>query len=174
MKTYLFNILIFSLFLSSGCFQKDDTEQNTERLSSKESLVKANRYMVKAENQDIENYIQRHGWEMHETGSGLSIMIHENGEGELAAKGQVVELDYELSLITGDIVYSSDESGPMVFKIGFGGVESGLEEAILLMRKGDKAKLVIPSHLAHGFMGDQKKIPPRSTVIYDIELINLK
>jgi FKBP-type peptidyl-prolyl cis-trans isomerase len=62
----------------------------------------------------------------------------------------------------------------MIFQIGHGGVETGLEEAILLMKVGDRAKLVIPSHLAHGFFGDDERIPPRATLIYDIKIVNLK
>lgn len=160
--------------LLGACNQSVDNGTNEMKSSSKESLVKVNRYLVKSENEDIENYIRRHQWEMEETGSGLRIMIYEHGTGDLAKKGQIVELDYDLSLITGDVVYSSKGNESLVFEVGHGGVETGLEEAILLMRKGDKAKLVIPSHLAHGFLGDDIKIPPRSTVIYDIEIINLK
>jgi len=160
--------------LFNSCNRNEQQENEQKLPSTKKSLLKANRYMVKAENEEIENYIARHHWKMKETGSGLRYMIYEKGNGEKAKKGQIVELDYELSLITGDVIYSSKENGPMVFKIGHGGVETGLEEALLLMKKGDKAKLVIPSHLAHGFMGDDNKIPPRATVIYDIKVINLK
>lgn len=167
-------ISIVLVLLLGACNQSVDNGTNEMKSSSKESLVKVNRYLVKSENEDIENYIRRHQWEMEETGSGLRIMIYEHGTGDLAKKGQIVELDYDLSLITGDVVYSSKGDEPLVFEVGHGGVETGLEEAILLMRKGDKANLVIPSHLAHGFLGDDIKIPPRSTVIYDIEIINLK
>ena len=53
-------------------------------------------------------------------------------------------------------------------------VESGLHEAIQYLKVGDKAKVIIPSHLAHGIAGDFEKIPPRSTIIYDIHLIAVK
>jgi len=174
LKAHILIISVISILLFTTCKQAVNNNSNEKQPSSKESLVKVNRYMVKSENEDIENYIRRHQWKMEETGSGLRIMIYEEGSGEPAEKGQIIELDYELTLITGDVVYSSKENGPMIFKIGYGGVETGLEEAILLMKMGDKAKLMIPSHLAHGFLGDDNLIPPRSTVIYDIEIINLK
>lgn len=139
-----------------------------------ESLVKANRYLVKAEEEDIRNYIRRHNWQMEESGSGLRYWIYEQGEGPRAQKGMVAELEYRLWLINGELVYSSDQDGIKTFLIGRGGVESGLEEAILLMRLGDKARLIIPSHLAHGLLGDQKRIPPRTALVYELELINLK
>jgi len=48
-----------------------------------------------------------------------------------------------------------------------------LEEGLLLLHQGDKAKFIIPSHLAYGLLGDQKQIPPGATLVYDVELIQL-
>jgi len=45
---------------------------------------------------------------------------------------------------------------------------------MLLMNKGAKAKFILPSHLAHGLLGDENKIPSNATVIYDIELLDFK
>jgi FKBP-type peptidyl-prolyl cis-trans isomerase len=55
--------------------------------------------------------------------------------------------------------------------VGKGGVESGLEEGILLLHEGDKARFVLAPHLAHGLIGDENRIPPRSIIIYYIELL---
>lgn len=170
------NLIMFLMSFSISCNQKPRpvNEEANPKVSQQETLIKANRYLVKSENEEIDNYIVRHGWNMEKTGSGLRYMIYKHGNGPHAKKGQVAVLNYKLMLITGDVLYSSDSTGPLVFEIGHGGVESGLEEALLLLRKGDKAMLVIPSFLAHGLLGDQKKIPPRSTVVYNIEVVNLK
>jgi FKBP-type peptidyl-prolyl cis-trans isomerase len=61
----------------------------------------------------------------------------------------------------------------MVFEVGKGGIENGLEEAILQLHLGDQAVIILPSHLAFGLLGDQKKIPQRATVIYEIDFIKL-
>ena len=53
-------------------------------------------------------------------------------------------------------------------------IEDGLHKAVLYLKSGDKAKILIPSHLAHGLLGDSKKIPPMSPIIYDIEIISVK
>ena len=82
-------------------------------------------------------------------------------------------ISYEVRLINGNLCYSSAEKGPKEFTAGRGEVEVGIEEGILLMRVGDRAKFIVPSHLAFGLLGDQDKIPPQSTLIYDIELIKL-
>ena len=52
--------------------------------------------------------------------------------------------------------------------------QTGIEEAVLFLRKGDKAHIIIPSHLAFGLLGDQKMIPSRSALIYEVNIINLK
>jgi len=130
--------------------------------------------MVNSESIEIDNYIRRHKLNVIKTGSGLSYQIIKHGNGEKAIVGKEITLNYKTKLITGDVIYSSKESAPKSFTIGHGGVESGLEEAILNMRVGDEAIIIIPSHLAFGLLGDRKKIPQRSTIIYEIEITNIK
>ena len=60
------------------------------------------------------------------------------------------------------------------FIVGKDYVESGLHEGIAFMNAGDKALIIIPSYLAHGLAGDLKKIPFRSTIVYDVELVAIK
>ena len=165
---------MFLLVTLIGCNQKKESNNQLNKADTDNSLVKVNKYLVKSEKEDIDNYIRRHQWKMEETGTGLKYMVYEQGKGQVAEKGQIVELNYSIQLITGDEVYSSRENGPLIFEIGHGGVASGLEEALLYLKQGDKAKLVIPSHLAYGLLGDEDKIPPRSTLIFDIELVKLK
>lgn len=164
-------LVIMNLILS--CNAKQEKTSAVSKQDVARTMEKANRYLVKSEKEDIENYIRRHGWEMEETGSGLRYMIYEQGSGENAKKGQYAVLKYKLSLITGDVVYTSEDRGYKVFLIGKGGVESGLEEAILFMKQGDKARLILPAHLAYGLLGDEDKIPSRATIIYEIELVEL-
>jgi FKBP-type peptidyl-prolyl cis-trans isomerase len=176
------NIKAFSLILPLlyaallfSCNGKSASEKKSKEVQDPtESLVKANRYLVMTEQEDIDNYIRRHKWEMEETGSGLRYWIYENGSGPKAERGKIAELKYALWLINGDLVYSSETNGIKSFLIGRGGVESGLEEAILLLHQGDKARLILPSHLAYGLLGDEKRIPPRTAIVYELELINLK
>ena len=158
---------------NTGSSDQYNTGSQGKNKSQKESLIKANRYMVNTENKEISNYIRRHNLDVVETGSGLKYQITRHGEGEKAKKGRVATFNYKVKLITGDVIYSSDEDGPKIFEIGHGGVETGLEEAILNMRVGDEAIIIIPSHLAFGLLGDDNKIPTRSTIIYEIEITNI-
>jgi len=175
--TYILLLLVTSVSCTSctpDSHNNNSKSGNNTSKAKKESLITANRYMVNTETKEINNYINRHKLNVIETGSGLKYQIYKQGSGEKAAKGKIALLNYKVKLITGDVIYSSDENGPKEFMIGYGDVESGLEEAILNMRVGDEAIIIIPSHLAFGLLGDNNKIPQRSTVIYEIEFTNIK
>ena len=110
---------------------------------------------------------------MTKTPTGLRYLIYKHGSGEKAMNGKKVTILYEIRLLNGNLCYSSAQLGPKEFTTGQGKFESGAEEGILLMKVGDRAKFIVPSHLAFGLLGDQDKIPPRSTLIYDIELLKI-
>lgn len=52
-------------------------------------------------------------------------------------------------------------------------MEAGLEEGILMLRTGDKARFILPPHLAYGLFGDEEKILPRSTIVYEVKVIEI-
>jgi FKBP-type peptidyl-prolyl cis-trans isomerase FkpA len=149
-------------------------EQSFDEDQIKEALIETNKIVVMTEDQHIEDFIKRYGWQMETTGAGLRFAIIENGNGRKVMAGDIVVLDYTVKLITGDVIYSSAESGYKEFEVGRGGVESGLEEAVLLMHLGDRGRFILPSHLAYGLIGDEHLIPPKSTIIYEVKLIDLK
>lgn len=169
-----FSIIFLFLLTVFSCKSDNDQEKQPTKKQVEETLMGTNQLMTETEKQQIKDFIDRRKWDMQTTGSGLYYMIYEDQGGQKAKKGMIASIDYEVSLITGDVVYSSDEDGLKEFRIGKGGVETGLEEAILLLSEGDKAVFILPSHLAHGVTGDGKKIPRRATIIYDVELIKLK
>lgn len=170
---FLAGMLLMSVLFACSGRQSPEKRSNKDVPNVEESLIRANKQAVKAESEQIDRFVERYHWQMKETGSGLRYYIYENGNGEKAQTDKIATLKYEVRLITGDLIYSSEEDGLKEFLIGRGGVESGLEEGILLLRVGDRAKFIIPSHLGFGLLGDQDKVPPKSTLIYDIELISL-
>ncbi len=140
----------------------------------KEPMVEANRIVSKNENITINKYIARRGWEMKSTGTGLRYMIYEEGKGDTAKVGQIAVLSYKLSLLDGTLCYDSDKDGVKSFEIAHGGVERGLEEGILKMKVGSKARFILPSHLGWGLPGDGDKIPMKAALLYDVQLLQLK
>jgi FKBP-type peptidyl-prolyl cis-trans isomerase FkpA len=168
-------LLVFSLLMISCHSNKNSSQQeNIDSREMDEHLIYANKQVVKEEAEQIERFIRRYHWKMKKTGSGLRYEIYSKGTGIKAEPGKLAVLKYNVRLISGTEIYSSDKNGLKEFIIGHGGVESGLEEGILLLRAGDRAKFIIPSHLGFGLLGDQDKVPPKSTLIYDLELIAIK
>jgi len=167
-------LIIVALSLLCACDGDAPHTGSPDKNAYKEPLMEANRHIVRTENQHIEDFLRRYKWDMKESGSGLRYMIYEEGNGLPAKKGMLATISYTIKVITGDMAYSSQEDGPLTFIVGNGEVISGLEEGILLLNVGDKAKFIIPSHLAYGLVGDGNLIPAKTTLIYEIELLNLK
>ncbi len=172
MKLRITIILLFVFLFSCKNETKELSTNNYKE--TKKALVGVNRILVKKDSEKIAGYVNRRNWDMTETETGLWYMIYAEGTGETAKKGLYATINFNVSLLDGTECYSSDSLGPKRFKIGQGGVESGLEEGILLMREGSKAKFILPPHLAHGLIGDDNKIPARSIIVYDVELIALE
>jgi len=168
----LFSILFFTV--ATGCVDEPKTVQSTSHIRFlDDSLVNFNRQVVMAENQEIDDYISRYRWRMQMSPTGLRYMIYQHGSGTRVIKGATVRIRYSISLLTGEDIYSSKEPASRDFLVGHGGVESGIEEGILLLRKGDRAKFIVPSHLAFGLLGDLNKIPERAALVYDIEVLEV-
>ena len=110
-----------------------------------------------------------------ETPSGLRYKIVQNGDGVKAEKGKMVSVHYKGQLLDGTVFDSSyPRKQPIDFTIGIGQVISGWDEGIQLLKVGDKARFVIPSNLAYGSQGAGGVIPPDATLIFDVELMNVK
>jgi FKBP-type peptidyl-prolyl cis-trans isomerase len=113
---------------------------------------------------------------MVKTGSGLRYMIYDSTttENTMPKEFDTAYVTYSVSLINGKEVYESNPDKLASFVVGHDEVESGLQEGIRFLKPGNKAILVIPAHLAHGYSGDFNKIPRSATVIFDIEFVGLK
>ena len=167
-------LMTASLLLLAGCNSPVKETEKERKGNYKESLLEVNKNLVRSEQQKIDDFLDRYKWDMKESGSGLRYMIYWEGSGRRAEMGKQAEIAFTVSLLDGQLCYSSEEDGPLTFEIGKGGVESGLEEGILLLKEGDRAKFIIPSHLAYGLLGDMDKIPAKAVLVYDVELLKIK
>ena len=109
------------------------------------------------------------------TESGLRYKMIQKGSGKKAENGKTVSVHYEGSLENGKVFDSSyPRKKPIDFKLGQGQVIEGWDEGIALLQVGDKARFVIPSHLGYGARGAGGAIPPNATLIFDVELMDVK
>ena len=104
--------------------------------------------------------------------SGLQYEVIREGNGKHPKATDQVRCHYEGTLIDGTLFDSSVRRGqPAVF--GVNQVIKGWVEALQLMREGAKWKLYIPSELAYGAAGAGEMIPPHSTLIFEVELLEV-
>ena len=135
---------------------------------AREKRVAAEREAKKAELDKISA-----GFE--ETASGLRYQIIKKGEGKKAEKGHTVSVHYKGQLADGTVFDSSyKRNAPLDFQVGVGQVIAGWDEGICLLNVGDKARLVIPSDLGYGAAGAGGVIPPNATLVFDVELMDVK
>ncbi len=107
------------------------------------------------------------------TESGLQYMIVEEGEGEAPSATDTVVVHYTGTLLDGSEFDSSHKRGqPATFKLN--GVIKGWTEGLQMVKPGGKAKLFIPPELAYGERGAGAMIGPNQTLIFDVELIEVK
>lgn len=109
------------------------------------------------------------------TDSGLYYKIIQKGDGVKPTSGQTVSVHYKGMLPEGTTFDSSYDRGtPIDFPVGMGRVIAGWDEGIMLLNKGDKARFVIPSDLGYGAQGAGGVIPPNATLVFDVELMDIK
>ncbi len=167
--------LFISLAFLIACSDKKDRQQ--VRLNSnevKQHLLNVNTIVVHNGSEKINEYIKSHQWKMLSTGTGLRYMIYENGKGIKTASGSIIKMKMNVEMLDSTVCYSAKDTDPVEFVINKSEQIRGLNELALLLKKGDKAKAILPPHLAYGLTGDNNNIPPNAVLVYDIEVLNVK
>lgn len=170
-----FFIMLCGLLFMVACKQRSPQpapQQPTER-EIRERLIQANKSLLQAEEQRIQEYVANRQWQMTTTGTGLRYWIEQEGSGDRPMEGETVQIRYAVSLLNGDLLYTANEIGVRKMTLGKNTEVSGLDEAIRLLRPGAHAKLILPAHLAHGLVGDGDRIPAKAALVYDLEFLQL-
>ncbi len=160
---------------------KDVLEHNQPEISLQEAQsilqkffqelqTKANEKNIEAGKKFLAENAQRP--EVKTTASGLQYEIIKEGNGKKPTASDTVKVHYEGTLIDGTVFDSSVRRGePATF--GVTQVIAGWVEALQLMTVGSKWKLFIPSELAYGAHGAGQSIAPHSTLIFEVELLDI-
>lgn len=168
-------LFVSLLLMVSSCSDSQNRRQKQQKKSlTVAETIEMNKMVVSNEQTVITSFVEDNMLSMQRTETGLWYKIDVVGQGDPVKKDRVITIDYEVALLDGTICYSSDSTGYKSFLVGKGGVEPGLEEGVLLLNKGSEATFILPSHLAHGLMGDDEKIPPRAILRYEVKVIDIK
>lgn len=130
--------------------------------------------IAREEERDIKVYLKtRPDWEMEKSGTGLRYWIYEKNEGHRVEEGHIISVHFDVSLLDGTKCYATEDDETSTFMVDKSDVETGVQEAVKYMREGEKAKLIVPSHLGHGLLGDLDKIPPMHPLVIDLQIKSL-
>jgi len=171
MSRYIVILILLFLFSCDNKEKPKKLEYTTQQV--KDLSLQMNSWDEKRQHDEINQYILQHKWDMKMTTSGLRFMLLKTGNGPLIKNGQYVTVAYKIFLLDGTLCYTADKKNPKKLLVGKDNVEAGLHEGIQLMHVGDQMRFILPSHLAHGLTGDQSKIPPLASVVYEVELLEL-
>ncbi len=117
------------------------------------------------------------GGRVHKLASGLQYEDLTVGSGKMAEPGMNVSVHYTGWLADSartKFDSSHDRSQPFQFQLGGGQVIQGWDEGVKGMRIGGKRKLTIPPDLGYGARGASGIIPPNATLVFDVELLDVK
>ena len=111
-----------------------------------------------------------------ETDSGLRILVLNKGDskGKKFHEAQKTYIDYTVRLEEdGKLIQTTEGRDPFGFVLNEQPMISGVTEALLMMKEGDKYRLFIPYYLAYGETGS-RSIPPRADLVFDLEIVNIE
>lgn len=167
-------MVLLVLFL--GCARPQTAEKRPEltRQEQEEMLLRVNKYLVEKDYELMNAYADRKGWEVESTETGLLYQICRQTGADRVNQGELVTIAYEISLLDGTVSYDSDEDGLLEFRLGNSQEIAGLEQGIAMMGKGEMARFIIPPHLGYGLIGDEKRIPARAIIVYEVELLDVQ
>jgi FKBP-type peptidyl-prolyl cis-trans isomerase len=109
------------------------------------------------------------------TSTGLRYVIQTEGTGEPVRPGDVVSVLYAGRLLNGNIFdQNADRAHPFSFRVGRDLVIAGWDQIMQQMKKGEKRLVIIPAELAYGTRGSPPRIPRDATLVFLIELLDIK
>ncbi|MFO7922260.1 MAG: FKBP-type peptidyl-prolyl cis-trans isomerase [Bacteroidales bacterium] len=130
---------------------------------------------VEHEKNLLDDYIEENDITVTPTESGLYYIEKEEGEGDLPGENASVTLHYTGALLDGRVFDETESDNPMVMSTGATNIIPGFIEGIKKMKKNGKARLIIPWSIGYGAEGSSEGIiPPYSTLVFDIEVIDIE
>jgi len=161
--------VLAAIIIISAC--NNDKEHGVfRRKPGSNEIAGVNSYLIEKDRERIRNFAERKNLDLKETGSGLWYLIRKEGRGNLFKDHDLVKMVYSCYLLDGTPCYSSDKSGQKELILGKSEMEAGMNEGLRMLRPGGEAVFVMPPFLAYGLLGDNKAIPPRATIVYEIKV----
>lgn len=132
-----------------------------------EQMIGAHRTIAQSEETAIDEYVSRRRWPMQRLGSGVRLWEYERGAGKAVEMEDSVRLRYDIEALSGKQLYDTMEE---VCVAGRRRDMVGLDEALLALHYGSKARIILPSTLAYGIGGDGDRITQSTVLVIDLSV----
>lgn len=166
-------IFIILSFASVSC-RNNGGKPVPDNRPGKDEMADLNRYLIQKDRERIQNYIERKNLKMIESPSGLWFQILKEGDGQYLTDNDKVVFNYDCMLLDATKCYSSKTLGPKEVTLGKSIMEPGINEGLRMLKPGAEAIFILPPFLAYGLPGDGNMIPPRSVIVYNINILQAK
>lgn len=148
---------------TSGKFMKESVNRNIKLIANEEALIDS---VIKKHPERKYIATPKGYWYYYES---------ENTQDTLRPKrGDVAFFDYEISDLKGNLIYSEVELKPQTYLVDKQNILMGLRDGIKQMNKNEKVSFLFPSHLGHGYRGDNDRIPPNLPLVVTVSLHDFK
>lgn len=172
----IFYLFLWMFVMLSACKRPQPNNPKNTNWSNAHS-VDFNQELSAREELKINTFLAHYReLKMQKSESGLRYMIYQKAASDLplAVDGQSAAIQVVVKTLDQKICYQTPKDEVEWLNIAHSEKETGIHEALMLMRKGEAAKLILPSYLGHGLLGDRQSIPPQSILYIDLKLIELK
>ena len=124
--------------------------------------------------EDLE-FVEKNWPEAKKTSTGIRYIVLREGQGEMPKAGDKVAVAYIGRLLNGTIFdQTEDREHPFIFRVRRDMVIEGWDQILPLTKVGEKRTVIIPPELAYGTRGQPPKIPRAATLVFEIELLEIK
>ncbi len=157
--------------LLGGCAGCTDSDNEQRPRPTREQFIKYNRYLVHCDSVCIAQYSDSLGLNPNPSSTNLWMTIHNPGHGDLIKNGDKVSMEYVVTTLLGDTLYSSAHDGIKNVVAGQCDMNIGIDEALSQLRKGADATVILIPEKAYGVRGDGNAISGRMILRYDLKLL---
>ena len=138
-----------------------------EEVSLKENLINANRLIAQSEEQQIDSYVARRGWQMQRLDGGARVMETTPVAGRPVEYEDTVVIRYRVESLNGTVIYDRCDDTVVV---GRQRPTRGLDAALRTLHHGASARVILPSEQAYGVVGDGDRIGSRMVLVYEVKV----
>ncbi len=163
-------LVLMPLLLLTACHNDPPVivPNTSKKHNLNENMINANRTIAQAEETAIDAFVTRRGWTMSKTPDGARVWVYVEGNGTPIAYEDSVHVQYTVEAINGTVLYKELKES---YVAGRRQEMIGLDEALLGLHRGSKAKVILPSRLAYGIGGDGDRIPQSTILVLDVTVL---